>query len=198
MKLATAFCLACSVQLALSQGIINNYFNIPRFEFGFCPSFKTVPDFDRERYYGAWYSQLQVPSTFQPEDMTCVRAFYRPRKDDTVSVYNTGTDPNGVVLEICGKAWQNDKENPGSWLVRQVLNTFTNHLCDITTHNFKFSFPTSPVDGDYEILDVDYDSYAVVYSCSQFLFFKYELGWILTRKPQVSQDLVGCKVIYRI
>ena len=140
MKLATAFSLACSIQLALSQSIINNYFNIPRFEFGFCPSFRTVPDFDRERYYGAWYSQLQVPSTFQPEDMSCVRAFYRPRKDDTVSVYNTGTDSNGVLIEICGKAWQDDKENPGSWRVRQVLIPFTNPLCDITTHDFNSGF----------------------------------------------------------
>ena len=54
-----------------------------------------------------------------------------------------------------------------------------------------YRFPTSPVDGDYEILDTDYDSYAVVYSCSQFLFFKYELGWILTREANVSQDLVS-------
>ena len=58
---------------------------------------------------------------------------------------------------------------------------------------FHLRFPTSPVDGDYEILDTDYDSYAVVYSCSQFLFFKYELGWILTREAKVSEDVVRHK-----
>ena len=54
-----------------------------------------------------------------------------------------------------------------------------------------FRFPVSPVDGDYQVLEVDYASYVVVYSCSQILFFKYELGWILTRAPKVSQELVS-------
>ena len=54
-----------------------------------------------------------------------------------------------------------------------------------------FRFPVSPVDGDYQVLEVDYESYVVVYSCSQILFFKYELGWILTRAPKVSQELVS-------
>ena len=54
-----------------------------------------------------------------------------------------------------------------------------------------FRFPVSPVDGDYQVLEVDYASYVVVYSCSQILFFKYELGWILTRAPKVSGELVS-------
>ena len=54
-----------------------------------------------------------------------------------------------------------------------------------------FRFPVSPVDGDYQVLEVDYASYVVVYSCSQILFFKYELGWILTREPTVSEELVS-------
>ena len=41
------------------------------------------------------------------------------------------------------------------------------------------------------MLEVDYESYVVVYSCSQILFFKYELGWILTRAPEVSQEIVS-------
>ena len=54
-----------------------------------------------------------------------------------------------------------------------------------------FRFDTSPVDGDYRVIDVDYDRYAVVYSCTQLLFLKYELGWILTRDPMVNQSLVS-------
>ena len=58
------------------------------------------------------------------------------------------------------------------------------------------SFDTSPFDGDYRVIDVDYDRYAVVYSCTQFLFVKYELGWILTREPTVNTSLVGfCKSV---
>ena len=62
------------------------------------------------------------------------------------------------------------------------------HFC-----NF-FRFNTSPLDGDYRVIDVDYDKFAVVYSCTQLLFLKYELGWILTRDQIVNQSLV-CAVI---
>ena len=48
-----------------------------------------------------------------------------------------------------------------------------------------------PTDGDYRVLDVDYDRLAVVYSCTQLSFLKYELGWILTRDPMVNQSLVS-------
>ena len=47
------------------------------------------------------------------------------------------------------------------------------------------------MDGDYRVIDVDYDRYAVVYSCTQLLFLKYELGWILTRDAMVNQSLVS-------
>ena len=58
-------------------------------------------------------------------------------------------------------------------------------------HASSSRFPVSPVDGDYQVLEVGYDSYVVVYSCSQILFFKYELGWILTRAPKVPDELVS-------
>ena len=56
------------------------------------------------------------------------------------------------------------------------------------------SFDTSPFDGDYRVIDVDYDRYAVVYSCTQYLFVKFELGWILTRDPVVNTSLVSSQL----
>ena len=38
---------------------------------------------------------------------------------------------------------------------------------------------------------MDYDRLAVVYSCTQLAFLKYELGWILTRDPVVNQSVVS-------
>ena len=63
------------------------------------------------------------------------------------------------------------------------------HICRL------LRFPVSPVDGDYQVLEVDYASHAVVYSCSQILFFKYELGWILTRAPKMSEELVRALIL---
>ena len=107
--------------VATSTSLVNNLINIPKFALGRCPRVGTVPDFDTARYLGARYSQMQVPTTFQPADMRCVRALYGDRGDGTVSVYNTGTNGKGVLVEICGYAYQPDPENnPGKLAVRQV------------------------------------------------------------------------------
>ena len=45
---------------------------------------------------------------------TCVRALYGARSETTITVYNTATNGNGNVIEICGYAYQGDPENnPG-------------------------------------------------------------------------------------
>ena len=62
---------------------------------------------------------------------------------------------------------------------------------------FCFSFPNgSPVDGDYWILDTDYETYSVVYSCSQVAFLKLELGWVLTRQANPSEAAVRKEDLY--
>ena len=45
---------------------------------------------------------------------------------------------------------------------------------------------------NYNIIDTDYTSYAIVYSCNQKLFdlFKTELLWILTRERHPSQSVI--------
>ena len=45
--------------------------------------------------------------------------------------------------------------------------------------------------GTHKVIDVDYDTSAVIYSCSQVGTMKYELGWILTRDPIVNHTLVS-------
>ena len=53
-------------------------------------------------------------------------------------------------------------------------------------------FPVSPVAGDYEVLDTDYESYAAVWSCTSDLvgLFHNEIGYILTRDQDPSDELV--------
>ncbi len=91
---------------------------------------------------------------------------------DYISVYNSGWMANGVFDEVCGRASQADPENnPGDLLVE---------------------FPVSPGAGNYWLLDTDYESFAVVYSCSEGNFFTngQELGWLMTRDPNPDQATV--------
>ena len=53
----------------------------------------------------------------------------------------------------------------------------------------KFSI-FQPVYGNYDILDTDYTSYAIVHSCTEGIFWsKTELAWILTREPWNFKEL---------
>ncbi len=55
----------------------------------------------------------------------------------------------------------------------------------------KVHFPGTPA-GDYWLIGVDYDNYAAVYSCSDFLgLFKFEYAWLLTRSRTPSEDVVS-------
>ncbi len=51
-------------------------------------------------------------------------------------------------------------------------------------------FPFPPTPGDLWVLDTDYKTYSVVYSCQDNLIGTTEYGWILTRKPNGTRGLV--------
>lgn len=120
MKQLIFFFLGCSIHLAFSQdikSIIIDY--IPKIKMGMCPMTKAVPEFDRERSYGAWYYQMQIPSFYQEVDLSCARGFWRPKENGSVSVYFTGMmDSEGGPEEACGKLWQDNEDNPGSFKAR--------------------------------------------------------------------------------
>ncbi len=194
MEIFLCLLLASSVAARIPTSLFSNV----QLQRGRCPRIATVPDFDPElvivctcasfsivcyttvqlilfclQYLGDWYTQYTTPAFFQPSGSKCIRASYSNRGNGTISVYNTGTRPNGVVDEICGYAYQRDAENhPGELKVR---------------------FPLVPVAGDYMVLDTDYGSFTSVYSCRSVLFFfKVEVGWVLTRDRLASNRTVKC------
>ena len=46
------------------------------------------------------------------------------------------------------------------------------------------------INGDYRIVDTDYETYAVVYSCTPYPFFKTETVWILTRAQTPDASVI--------
>ena len=60
----------------------------------------------------------------------------------------------------------------------------------------KFS-ALQPVWANYDVLETDYTSYAVVHACSNFLFglYKSELVWILTREKLAKSEIADIEKI---
>ena len=78
-------------------------------------------------------------------------------EEGVVTVHNTATKADGSFDEIFGTATVPDPEHPGELLV---------------------DFPTSPVDGEYWVLETDYENYTIVYSCVDYVFGLIHFGRI--------------------
>ena len=128
------------------------------------------------QYLGDWYQVQGIPSFFQPADTHCVRATYTRRDDLSINVRNIGIFGSGDK-EICGHADSKDEANPAQ---------------------LKLYFPGTP-EGDYWVLDTDYENWSAVYSCGDiFGLIKFEYAFALTRTPHPSAEVVSfpnyCKI----
>lgn len=142
---------------------------------GSCPTPQLEQDFDINRYMGRWYEAARMFNPFQWGD--CTTADYSLNDDGTVKVIN--------AQNIFGK-----------------LNTIEGTATKLpgTEGSLNVVFEGTPDSGDgsnYDVLDTDYDTYALVYTCSNVqvpllpIQKKIEYSWILTRDPNPSPQLVA-------
>ncbi|XP_023334392.1 apolipoprotein D [Eurytemora carolleeae] len=134
------------------------------------PKPPTVSTLDAAAYLGKWYEQKRIPASFQL-NTRCVRAEYGLNDEGVITVHNTATKQDGSFDEIFGTATVPDPNHPGE---------------------LKVHFPESPVDGDYWILDTDYENYSIVYSCVDYIFglIHFEFAWILARDTNMDPALI--------
>jgi len=159
--LSIAFLAAAGVASATQGAVASIQGAISSTRLGRCPRDpKTVKPFLANRYTGNWFTQFTTPAFFQPEGTSCQRAQYGLNKDGSISVYNSGKDPQGEFEDICGTARSSSRRTPG---------------------DLDLSLDGVPVDGEYMLIDTDYTSYAAVYSCQGLLVARQEIGYILTR-----------------
>ncbi len=86
----------------------------------------------------------------------------------------------GGFYEVCGRAVQADPENnPG---VLQVEFFPSSSGDDLTRE--------APYDGNYLVLDTDFETFSAVYTCDNYGPLKSEIGWILTRIPDPEESTV--------
>ncbi|XP_061721996.1 uncharacterized protein LOC133528577 [Cydia pomonella] len=129
-------------------------------------SISVVENFDIEKYMGLWYDIESYPQAFQ--DGTCATATYT-LTDDGVLVYNTQ-----VVEQLLDNVNATAVPAADDGLAKFIV-TFPLPGSDLT------------VDVPYWVLDTDYDSYALVYSCSQINDeYRSVSSWKLSRSQELT------------
>ena len=118
-----------------------------------------VAKVDMNRYLGTWYEIARFPNKFE-RDCTHVTATYALNADQTIQVNNACTK-NGAEKGAVGKAWVES--------TAKLKVTFVPWLGSIAA-------------GDYWILDLKSDYSMAIVGAPEGGF-----GWILSRKPALSQ-----------
>ncbi|KAJ0182734.1 hypothetical protein K1T71_002103 [Dendrolimus kikuchii] len=131
---------------------------------GPCPDVQAMDDFDPGRYLGKWYEAEKYFFIFEFGGR-CVTADYKLKENGTIRVLNKQINNfSGIQNEIQGEAVQVGRTNEAKLSVR---------------------FPTLPVDiaAPYWVVDTDYVSYALVWSCyNKKGILHTQNAWILTRE----------------
>jgi len=139
-----------------------------------CPEVQTKADFDLSKYLGRWYEIEKYPNWF--EKGSCNGADYKLKSDGMVAVNNSEVLDNGKLNFAIGEA----RQNPSS---------------DVLSH-LQVRFSRWQPWGQYLVLDTDYDSFTVVYSCTNLLVARMEFLWIMSRQRTLSA--VNHENIYKL
>jgi apolipoprotein D and lipocalin family protein len=139
---------------------------------GSCPTdVAVVENFDLANYVGHWY-EVARDKQFFFEQGDCSTATYTLQDDGTVLVDNADEE-DGKVVNSIGKA---------------KCSTDGSAHCYVQFHNFDHFFTHG--DSNYQVLDTDYESFSVVYSCVDHpLGNSYnQLTWVLSREETLETE----------
>ena len=144
------------------------------FDAGFCASPSTKQNVSIDAYSGRWYEIWRDATIPFELGASCTTATYTKLTNTTIKVENR-----------C-YYW------PLSFLAFNIEGAAK---CNANAQCY-VSFTSPPFfdrDPNYLVLDTDYTSYSIVYSCNNFLngLMKYENVWFLSRTPLVSTDLLN-------
>ncbi|KAK7944716.1 hypothetical protein WMY93_000444 [Mugilogobius chulae] len=130
---------------------------------GRCPQPAVQKDFDAARYLGTWFDITKLPMSFQKGQ--CSTATYTLQSPGVVGVFNRELLADGTINTITGTATAEDPSEPAKLSVSFFENS-----------------PPAP----YWVLDTDYESYTLVYSCTDLGILHADFAWIMSREPTMS------------
>ncbi|XP_071858048.1 apolipoprotein D-like [Bombus fervidus] len=130
---------------------------------GFCPDYVPMANFDMTKFLGIWY---EAERYFQLTEVVsrCVMANYTLGPDGKFRVSNEVTNRfTGIKRVLEGEIKKAaSKAEEGKLIV-------------------KYTIPLTP-ETKYSVLETDYDSYAVLWSCSGIGPFHTQNAWVMTRE----------------
>lgn len=134
---------------------------------GRCPTIThSNNSFDIKAYEGKWYEQIRN-SDFFIEKGECAIDDLTIINENEYKVLNTDISLDGTFTERHASMKLYSSEKP---------------------FNYGIKFFDLQPRADYQIFDTDYTKYAIVYSCTNLLFAKYELVWIMSREYVLGKD----------
>uniref|UniRef100_A0A3P8U4T7 Apolipoprotein D n=1 Tax=Amphiprion percula TaxID=161767 RepID=A0A3P8U4T7_AMPPE len=134
---------------------------------GRCPKPAVQKNFDAARYLGTWYEIKKLPHTFQKGE--CSTATYSLKSPGVVGVLNKELLADGTINTISGYAVSKSPSEPAKLLVSFFDNS-----------------PPAP----YWVLSTDYDSYSLVYSCTDLGVLRVEFAWVMSRQPTLPEETI--------
>lgn len=133
----------------------------------------TQPGIDLQRYAGTWYEQARLPNQFQEDCIGDVRAEYRLKEDDRITVINQCRIRDGSLRTVEGEGRLSRAADPRDPAILEVrfAPAWTSWL--------------PMVWGDYWIIRLEGDyEYSLVGTPDR----KYL--WVLSREPQADPAVV--------
>ena len=158
---------ATAALLSASVSSVNGYWGV-----GWCPIFAPDPvgNFEPSQYAGNWYEIKRDKDLWYENDQDCVTATYT-YDPAWWKVYPLGVNNRSVKKDD----YSTITSSEGASVAR----------CD-DKGNCNVKFWWYP-EGNYQVLDTDYTSYALVYGCDTWLgLFWTNQAWILSRTQTLT------------
>ncbi|OAD56248.1 Apolipoprotein D, partial [Eufriesea mexicana] len=130
---------------------------------GFCPEYVPMANFNMSKFLGVWY---EAERYFQLTEVVsrCVMANYTQSPDGKFRVSNEVTNRfTGIKRILEGE-------------IKKAVSKAEEGKLTV-----KYTIPLTP-ETKYSILETDYESYAVMWSCSGVGPFHTQNAWVLTRE----------------